>query len=85
MDLQNYWLQERTSVAQMKEIIGLEQLLKALHADMRRDTKPKTYQEAGELADEYVQTRKTVEDCDCKVSVGSQGRCYSCDKIQDAC
>jgi len=42
---------------------GLEQLLEALPPDMRawvQDKKPKTCQETGELADEYVQTRQTV-------------------------
>ena len=84
MDLQNKWLRECTSVAQMKEMIGQEQLLEKLPADMRawvRDKKPKSCQEAGELADEYVQTRQAVGDWDRKVPVGSSRRCYSCDKI----
>jgi len=81
MDLQNKWLRECTSVAQMKETISLEQLLEMLPADMRawvRHKKSKTCQEAGKLADEYIQTRQAVGDWDRKEPVR---RCYSCDKI----
>jgi len=35
MDLQNKWLRECTTMAQMKEIVGLEQLLEALPPNMR--------------------------------------------------
>ena len=53
MDLQNKWLRECTTMAQVKEIVGLEQLLEALPTDMRawvQYKKPKPCQEAGELA-----------------------------------
>ena len=86
MDLQNKWLRECTTMAQMKEIVDLEQLLEALPIDMTawmRDKKPKTSQEAGELADEYVQTRQavgTVRGSDHKPPVVSQRRFYSCDR-----
>jgi len=72
-------------MTQMKKIVGLEQLLEALPTDMRawvQNKEPKTCQEAGELADEYVQTRQavgTVGGSDCKPPVVSQKRCYSCD------
>jgi len=49
-----------------------------------RDKKPKTCQEAGELTDEYVQTRQVVGavgGSDRKPPVVHQKRCYSCDRI----
>ena len=61
MDLQNKWLQECTTMAQVNEMVCLEQLLEALPPDMWawvRDKKLKTSQEASELTDEYVQTRQ---------------------------
>jgi len=70
-------------MAQMKEIVGLEQLLEALLSDMRawvRDKKPETCQEAGELPNEYVQTRKAVGavgGSNQKLPIVNQRRCYS--------
>jgi len=48
-----------------------------------RDKKPKTCQEAGELTDEYVQTRQAVGavgGSDRKLPVSNQRRCYGYDR-----
>ena len=62
MDLQRKWLKEHTtSVEQMQEVIGLEQFLNSLPMEKRvwvYEKKPKTFVEAGELADEYEQVCK---------------------------
>ena len=61
LDLQNKWLRSYTTMAELMEVICHEQFYKTLPGDIRtwvQDKKPKTCQQVGELADEYVQTRQ---------------------------
>ena len=60
-DLQRKWLKEHTTMEQVQEAIGLEQFLGLLPMEKKvwvYEKKPKTYVEAGELADEYEQVGK---------------------------
>ena len=62
MELQRKWLKEWTSVEKILEAIGLEQFLSTLPMEKKvwiHEKKPKTCVEAGELADEYDQVRKS--------------------------
>ena len=62
VDLRNKWMRNCSSVEDVAEVICLEQFYETLPADMRtwvRDKKPRTCKQAGELADEFVQTRQT--------------------------
>ena len=62
LDLQNKWLRNCTTVKDMATAICREQFYDTLPMDVRtwvQDKKPNTSQKAGELADEYVQTRQT--------------------------
>ncbi len=62
MDLQSKWLRGCETVANVAEVIGLEQFLNTLPRDKRvwvSEKKPKTCVAAGELEDEYEQLRRT--------------------------
>lgn len=77
MDLQRKWLKEHaTSVEQLQEAIGLEQLLPTEKRVWVYEKKPKTCVEAGELADQYEQVRKEepVMELQQKLTPGTQSR-----------
>ena len=87
LDLQNKWLRNCTSVKKMAELICLEQFYETLPVEIKtwvRDKKPETCQQAGELADEYVQTRQispTPIVHSHNRSFVSQKRCFSCNQV----
>ena len=87
LDLQNKWLRNCTSVKKMAELICLEQFYETLPVEIKtrvRDKKPETCQQAGELADEYVQTRQispTPVVHSHNRSFVSQKRCFSCNQV----
>lgn len=60
-DLASKWLQESTSMEEVKDLIVMEQLINMLPLDVRifvKERKPKTSAEAARLADDYWQARK---------------------------
>ena len=87
VDLRTKWMRNCSSVEEVSEVICLEQFYETLPADMRtwvRDKKPTTCKQAGELADEYVQTRQTGP----STAIRAQGRhstnqkrCFLCNQI----
>ena len=63
-DLIDKWMKECKSAKEVCELIVIEQLLETLPSEVRvwvRERKPKTSTEAGQLADDYVQARKTTQ------------------------
>ena len=91
-DLAGKWLKKCDTLDKLKDAIVLEQLVNTLHTDVQvwvRERKPKTSQEAGQLADDsdYVQARKqTNESVDQPWSARKPGdkksiRCYKCKKL----
>ena len=61
-DLRRKWMRECTTVEQVGDLIVMEQFLNSLPGDIKiwvRERGPKTPREAGELADQYSQARKT--------------------------
>jgi hypothetical protein len=64
MDVQTKWLKKCTTVAEMQEMIGVEQFLNTLPMEKKlwvMEKKPGTCVKAGELADEYEQARRQVQ------------------------
>lgn len=64
-DLVKKWMRECTSVEQMAEKIVTEQLLNTMPVELQvwvGERKPATAVEAGQLADDYVQVRRTALD-----------------------
>ena len=62
VDLASKWLQDCTSVAEVKDLVVMEQLINMLPVDVRifvKERKPKTSEEAAKLADDYWQARKS--------------------------
>ena len=62
-DLEQKWTRECSSMQEIRDLIMREQLLNSLPSDLRvwvTERKPKTAMEAGELADDYLQARKTA-------------------------
>ena len=62
-DLRQKWMQKYSTVEQIGDIIVMEQFLNSLTPDLRvwiRERKPETTSEAGELADQYEQARKST-------------------------
>ena len=60
-DLATKWMQECKNADEQKDLIVREQLINSLPDDVRiwvKERKPKTSEEAGALADDYVQARK---------------------------
>ena len=61
-DLWQKWMQKYSTVEQIGDVI-VEQFLNSLTPDLRvwiRERKPETTSEAGELADQYEQARKST-------------------------
>ena len=89
-DLAGKWLKKCDTLDKLKDAIVCEQLINTLPTDVQvwvRERKPKTSQEAGQLADDYVQARKqTNESVDQPWSARKPGdkksiRCYKCKKL----
>ena len=62
LELTRKWLQEHKTVGEVVEAVATEQLLISMSEDVRvwvRERKPKTSAEAGDLADDYAQARKS--------------------------
>ena len=62
-DLRQKWMQKYSTVEQIGDVIVMEQFLNSLTPDLRvwiRERKPETTSEAGELADQYEQARKST-------------------------
>ena len=88
LDLQNKWLRNCTSIEQMAAAICLEQFYETLPTDVRtwvQDKKPNTCKQAGELADEYVQTRQASNNTPGtrfhSRPFVSQKRCFVCNQM----
>lgn len=90
-DLADKWLKDCTSVEEVKDQIVLEQLINTLPADIQvwvKERKPKSSEEASQLADDYVQARKQnskeTETPGSKRSTTerqTQGPCEKCGKM----
>ena len=81
-DLARKWLKQCNTLDKLKDAIVLEQLVNTLPMDVQvwvRERKPKTSEEAGQLADDYLQARKQTNDqpWSAKKSI----RCYRCKKL----
>ena len=62
MELVQKWMAECTTVQEVLEMVGTEQLLNSMGEDVRvwvRERKPKMCAGAGELEDDYELARKT--------------------------
>ena len=87
VDLRNKWMRSCSSMEDVAEVICLEQFYETLSVDMRtwvRDKKPRTCKQAGELADEYVQTRQIGSNVIIRAHnkpSTNQKRCFSCNQI----
>ena len=85
VDLRNKWMRNCSSVEDVAEVICLEQFYETLPADMRtwvRDKKPRTCKQAGELADEFMQTRQTGPSTVIRAhKISNQKRCFLCNQI----
>ena len=87
VDLRNKWMRSCSSMEDVAELICLEQFYETLSVDMRtwvRDKKPRTCKQAGELADEYVQTRQIGSNVTIRAynkPSTNQKRCFSCNQI----
>ena len=84
-DLATKWLQDCTSMAEIRDEVIKEQLLNSLPERIRiwvKERKPKTSLEAGQLADDFVQARKPLEDGDKKHPKRIQ--CLKCKKFGHA-
>ena len=88
LDLQNKWLRNCTSVDEMAATICLKQFYETLQKDVRtwlQDKKPSTCKQAGELADEYVQSRQTSNNTPGSRSHSrpfvSQKCCFVCNQV----
>ena len=60
-DLAEKWMQKCKTMEEVRDLVVLEQLVNALPEEIRvwvKERKPKTSEEASELADDYVQARK---------------------------
>ena len=61
VDLAEKWMQGCTSIAEVTDVVVLEQVTNTLPGDVRvfvKERKPKTSLEAAELADDYLRARK---------------------------
>ena len=60
MDMQRKWLKEYDTVVRMQEVVGIQQFLSMLPMEKLwvMERKPETCVKAGELADEYEQSRR---------------------------
>ena len=90
-DLLSKWTKECTTVEEIWQKVATEQLLNTLPGDVRiwvSERKPKTAEQAGQLADDYVQARgRSTEDGKrelCrgtgKHTLGSK-RCHNCGRM----
>ena len=84
-DLTNKWMQECTSMEELKDHIVMEQLIDTLPSAVRiyvKEHKPKTSEEAGELADDYIQARGFCWDSTNEQSwrTGTPRLCHTCGK-----
>ena len=64
-DLSRKWTKDKTSAEEVVDLMVTEQFLTTLPQELRvwvTDRKPKTSTEAGQMADEYVQTRKSTQE-----------------------
>ena len=64
-DLANKWLKDVSTVEQIKDAVVLEQFLNCLSSPIRvciKERKPKSYLEAGQLADDYTEARKQLKE-----------------------
>ena len=64
-DLSRKWTKDKTSAEEIVDLMVTEQFLTTLPQELRvwvTDRKPKTSTEAGQMADEYVQTRKSTQE-----------------------
>ena len=64
-DLAGKWLKQCNTLDKLKDAIVLEQLVNTLLLNVQvwvRERKPKTSEEAGQLADDYLQVRKQTND-----------------------
>ena len=62
-DLASKWLRDDTTAAQLSDALIMEQLLAALPEDVRiwvSERKPKSSNEAGQLAEDYLQARSAA-------------------------
>ena len=86
-DLASKWLQDCSSVDQVKDLIVMEQLVDMLPVDVRifvRERKPKSSAEAAKLADDYWQARKPTFGKRAGYSRQPQGgvkQCQTCGKL----
>ena len=89
MDLARKWMRKCVDVAEMQEVIAVEQLLNSMPVGLRiwvRERKPKTVAEAGRLADDYAEARGSLESQSVQEAArepsrmvsGSPRRCYGC-------
>ena len=90
MELVQKWMAECTTVQEVLEMVGTEQLLNSMGEDVRvwvRERNPKTCAGAGELVDDYELARKTGKvdmnrkSGEKKQQSGSPARCFSCGQI----
>ena len=69
VDLAEKWMQGCTSIAEVTDVVVLEQVTNTLPGDVRvfvKERKPKTSLEAAELADDYLRARKQNPEATCR-------------------
>ena len=74
-DLSRKWTKDKTSAEEIVDLIVTEQFLTTLPQELRvwvTDRKPKTSTEAGQMADEYVQARKSTQESKQVLAVGER-------------
>eukprot|EP00731_Ephydatia_muelleri_P002993 Em0001g2993a len=89
MDLLQKWMKGKTSVDEIQQVIGMEQFLNSLPLEKRLwlvERKPGSCVAAGELVDEFEQTRRSVAEgklpagSEYPTSVKKAVQCAYCDK-----
>ena len=87
LDLTNQWTRDCKMLAELRELIATEQVLRALPEGVRvwvHEQKPKTAAKAGQLAEDYLQARRPLQGSK-RVESSSQHtdgeavrRCFDC-------
>ena len=88
MELTRKWMKECNKAQDCFECITVEQLLNSMNEEVRvwvTERKPKTCAEAGELADDYVQTRRNGKTETYEIAARSSTskvpvKCFTCGK-----
>ena len=87
-DLSREWTKDKISAEEIVDLMVTEQFLTTRPQELRvwvTDRKPKTSTEAGQMADEYVQARKSTQETKPVLAIGERNnkdplQCHTCGK-----